>query len=496
MKAISRLYRRRLAMLTDLYELTMAQGYWRLGMAQREAVFHLTFRRPPFGGGYTVACGLEYAAELLEDLHFEREDLDYLRGLKVDGVRLFEDGFLDFLRDLSLAITVDAVPEGTVVFPHEPLVRVMGPMLQAQLVETLLLNTINFQTLIATKAARVCQAAEGQPVVEFGLRRAQGIDGGLTASRAAYVGGCEGTSNVLAGEFFGIPVRGTQAHSWVMAFNNEEESFRSFVQGMPRGTILLVDTYDTVDGVRKAARVAQEICQTAGRVAAVRLDSGDLAYLSVQSRKVLDEAGLHDVKILATGDLDEHVIHSLRTQHAAIDLWGVGTRLVTGHDEGALGGIYKLAALRRDDGTWDYKIKLSERLTKTSDPGVLRVRRFRHDGQFIADAVYDEQLGIGDGCTIVHPSDPLRRKSVAPGTEYEELLVRVFDQGRQAYRSSPLQETRRRCIDQLRRLHPGIKRLLNPHEYPAGLELRLHELKTGLIFSARGERGHLRPQRF
>jgi nicotinate phosphoribosyltransferase len=481
------LYRPSLALLTDLYELTMAYGYWRSGVGDQEAVFHLTFRHHPFAGGFSVACGLALAAEYLQELHFSPEDLAYLAGLQGnDGRPLFPGEFLDALGALRFACDVDAVPEGTVVFPQEPLVRVRGPLIQAQLVESALLNVVNFQTLIATKAARVCLAAAGQPVIEFGLRRAQGIDGALAASRAAYVGGCEGTSNVLAGRLFDIPVKGTHAHSWVMAFASEIEAFRAYAEAMPNNCIFLVDTYDTLAGVRHAVEVGRQLAEAGHRLAGIRLDSGDLAYLSQEARRLLDEAGFADATILASNDLDERVIESLEQQGAKIGAWGVGTRLVTGHDEPALGGVYKLAAIRRPGEPWRFPIKLSEQVVKISTPGLLAVRRFQAHGEFLGDLIYDQELGIEQPAILVDPADMTRRKAMAPDTSATDLLVPVFRGGERVGELLSLDGARQRVKEQLAGFHPGIKRFVYPHLYPVGLERRLHERKTELVLRARG----------
>ncbi len=336
-----------LALLTDLYEITMAYGYWKERLFDREGAFHLTFRQSPFKSGYAIACGLSYVIEYLRDLRFSDDDLQYLRTLKGnDEQPLFEDAFLDFLKQLRFTIDLWAVPEGTVVFPNEPILRVTGPLLQCQLLESSLLNMINFQTLVATKSARVCQAARGRPVIEFGLRRAQGIDGGIAAARAAYIGGCVGTSNVLAGKLFHIPVMGTHAHSWVMSFDSELDAFRAYADAMPNNCVFLVDTYDSLQGTRNAAAVGKELAAKGHKLVGIRLDSGDLAYLSIEARKILDEAGFPDAAIVASNELDEHVINSLKDQGAQINVWGVGTRLVTAYDQPALGGVYKLSALR------------------------------------------------------------------------------------------------------------------------------------------------------
>jgi nicotinate phosphoribosyltransferase len=476
------------ALLTDLYQLTMAYGYWKTGRADQEAVFHLHFRKQPFRGGFTLACGLSDCIQYLRGFKFEKSDLDYLGQLKGnDGRRLFDPGFLKYLSRLKLRLDVDAIPEGTVVFPQEPLLRVRGPILQAQLVETALLNLVNFQSLIATKAARVCLAAQGDPVVEFGLRRAQGIDGALTASRSAYIGGCAGTSNVLAGKLLGIPVKGTHAHSWVMAFESELDAFNAYADALPNNCIFLVDTYESLEGVRRAVEAAKRLRKRGHKLGGIRLDSGDLAYLSIEARKILNKAGFKDAVIVGSNDLNEHLIASLKQQGAAINVWGVGTMLVTAYDQPALGGVYKLSAIRKADGTWDHKVKLSEQTVKVTNPGVLQVRRFREGEEFIGDAIYDETRPLPGSVTVVDPIDATRRKHFSAKTKYEDLLVPVLRHGRAVYDLPSLDSIRARAQKQLSMLHAGIKRFDNPHQYPAGLELTLHQFKTELILRAKGE---------
>lgn len=477
------------ALLTDLYQLTMAYGYWKSGKADQESVFHLFFRKAPFKGGFTIACGLTDVIQYLRGFKFEKSDLDYLRTLKGnDGKPLFEPAFLRYLGDLKLRLDVHAVPEGTVVFPQEPLLRVQGSILEAQLVETALLNLVNFQSLIATKAARVCLSAEADPVIEFGLRRAQGIDGALTASRAAFIGGCAGTSNVLAGKAFGIPVKGTHAHSWVMSFDDEAEAFETYANALPNNGIFLVDTYNTLEGVRHAINAGKHLRKNGHKLGGIRLDSGDLAYLSIEARKLLDAAGFKDAIIVGSNDLNEHLIASLKQQKAKIDTWGVGTMLVTAYDQPALGGVYKLSAIRKTDGSWQHKIKLSEQAVKVTNPGILQVRRFRKGNEFIGDAIYDETRALSRRVTIVDPADATRRKHFAAGTQHEDLLVPILRRGKLVYDLPRLADIRARVRDQLALLYPGIKRLDNPHQYPAGLELSLHEFKTELILRAKGEK--------
>ena len=476
------------ALLTDLYQLTMAYGYWKAGKADQQAVFHLFFRKNPFQGGFTLTAGLADAVSYLRGYHFEESDLAYLAGLKGrDGKPLFETAFLDYLRQLRFACDVDAIPEGTAAFPHQPLLRIQGPILQAQLVETALLNIINFQSLIATKAARICQAAQGDSVVEFGLRRAQGVDGAITASRAAYIGGCSGTSNVLAGKLFGIPVKGTHAHSWVLSFESELEAFDTYAEAMPNNCVFLVDTFNTLEGVRRAVDVGKRLRDRGHELAGIRLDSGDLAYLSMEARKILDAGGFKDAVIIASNDLDEHLIASLKQQGATINVWGVGTKLVTAYDQPALGGVYKLTAIRRADGQWDHKVKLSEQAAKVTNPGILQVRRFRDSQEFIGDAIFDITHPPQGALTIVDPLDATRRKHFPSDVQCEDLLVPVLRRGELVDELPGLEAIQDRAQQQLAWLNLTIKRLINPHQYPAGLELGLHELKTQLILQARGE---------
>ena len=479
-----------LALLTDLYQFTMAYGYWKLGTAQREAVFHLYFRKNPFESGFTVACGLQPAIDFIENLRFDAEDRAYLATLTGnDGKPLFEVGFLDYLGAMKFECDVDAVTEGTTVFPHEPLLRIKGPMLQCQLLETPLLNILNFQTLIATKAARMCIAAKGEPVIEFGLRRAQGIDGALAASRAAFAGGCSATSNVLAGKKYGIPVKGTHAHSWVMSFDSELEAFRAYAEVMPNNCVFLVDTYDTLQGVRHAVEVGKELRRHGHEMVGVRLDSGDLSFLSIGARKILDEGGFPKATIFASNDLDETIIASLKEQDARIGAWGVGTNLVTGAGQPALGGVYKLSAIRGSgarEGAWDYKVKLSEQAIKTSTPGILQVRRYHVDNEYREDMIYNIEEPLDVSPVIVDPLDATRRRAIPAATPYEDLLSPIFRGGKRVYEPVPLEKIRRRTQEQLAQFHAGVKRFVNPHKYPVGLEKKLFDLKTDLILKARG----------
>jgi nicotinate phosphoribosyltransferase len=475
------------ALLTDLYQLTMAYGYWKTQTHEKDAIFHLFFRKAPFQSGYVLAAGLADAIAYLRGLRFAEEELTYLASLEGnDRSPLFEPAFLAYLRDFTFTCDVDAIPEGTAVFPNEPLLRIRGPILQGQLVETALLNFINFQSLIATKAARICQAAQGEPVLEFGLRRAQGIDGALAASRAAYIGGCTATSNLLAGQLFGIPVKGTHAHSWVMSFDDELESFKAYAAAMPNNCVFLVDTYDTVQGVRSAVEVGRWLKSQGHEIVGIRLDSGDLAYLSIQARKILDDGGFPHAVIIASNDLDEHIITSLKQQGAKIGFWGVGTKLVTAYDQPALGGVYKLAAIREHGAQeWSYKLKLSEQTVKISTPGILQVRRFTLGSEYVGDMIFNAEMDPGHARIIVDPVDLTRRKAIAVEATSEDLLVPIFRAGKLIYPEPTLLEVRARVQHQLRHLYAGTKRLLHPHEYPVGLEPKLHELKTQLILKNR-----------
>lgn len=492
MKISKDVYAGSLALLTDFYQITMAYGYWKSGIAEKESVFNLFFRKNPFNGGFTINAGLEYVIDFINNFRFTDEDVSYLSTVPGnDGVPLFEEEFLDYLRDLEFSCDIDAIPEGKAVFPHEPLIRVQGPILQCQLIESSLLNIINFQTLIATKAARIYIAARGESVLEFGLRRAQGIDGALAASRAAYIGGCSSTSNVLAGKHFGIPVSGTHAHSWVMAFDDELAAFKAYAEAMPNNCVLLVDTYNTLEGVKHAIEAGRVLKKKGRELLGIRIDSGDLAYFSIQARKMLDEAGFTETKIVASNDLDENIITSLRTQEAKIDVWGIGTKLVTAYDQPALGAVYKMSALKNQEGEWDYKIKLSEQALKINNPGIQQVRRFYYQGEhgqqsLMSDMLYEIQHSLGNKHKIIDPMDLTRQKIIKPdGLEYEELLVPVFRQGKQVYQMPDIRSIRAETEKSLSELPSGVKRFVNPHSYPVGLEEKLYKLKTDLVLKLR-----------
>jgi nicotinate phosphoribosyltransferase len=477
----------------------MASGFFKAGVTDHDAVFHVTFRENPFAGQFTVACGLATAIDFLRAFHFTDSEVDYLATQRGnDGKPLFDSRFLDYLRGLQLTCDVDAIPEGTLVFPDEPLIRVVGPIVQCQLLETALLNILNFQSLIATKATRVCLAAKGDPVIEFGLRRSQGVDGGLTAARAAYIGGCAGTSNLQAGQRFGIPVSGTQAHSWIMFFENEREAFKAYAEAMPNNCIFLVDTYDSIDGIRHAIETGNELRNQGHEMIGVRLDSGDGAELSIKAREMLDKAGFPNAKIVGSGNLDEYTITDLKQRGAKIDVWGVGTKLSTGQPDGALGGIYKLGAIRRPGlpaeasakagGEWHYRIKLSEESAKASVPGSLQVRRFcQSDGKFMADAIYEADHGVSEPGEIVDPET--RDKTQIPAnTRYSDLLVPIFRGGKVVYEAPNIEIVRDYLRKQLSCAPLEILRLNDPQPYKIGLERSLHELRSKLIAHAKEQR--------
>ena len=465
----------------------MACGYWKAGVRDHEAAFHVTFRHNPFGGGFTVACGLATAIDFLHTFHFTETQIDYLASQNGnDGRPLFDSGFLDHLRRLRLSCDIDAIPEGTLVFPNEPLIRICGPIIQCQLLETALLNILNFQSLIATKAARVCLAAENDAVIEFGLRRAQGVDGGLSSARATYIGGCAGTSNLQAGQHYGIPVSGTQAHSWIMFFESEREAFEKYARAIPNNCVFLVDTYNSLDGVRRAIEVAKQLRKDQHEMIGVRLDSGDRVTLSIEARKMLDEAGFPNAKIVCSGDLDEFAIAEMKQRGAKIDIWGVGTKLTTGQPDAALGGIYKLGAMRPPGEQWRYRIKLSDEPAKTSCPGLLQVRRFYHpDGRFIADAIYETDRAIGKPCVLVDLQTE-EETEIRAGTEYSDLLAPIFRGGELVYQVPKIEASREHVRKQLSCAPPEILRLKDPKGHKIGLEKSLHELRSTLIARAKG----------
>ncbi len=477
------------AALTDLYQITMAQGYFEHDMGSTEACFHMYFRSYPFKGGYAVACGMDQLAELVETYRFSERDIDYLASLDAPGGgKLFKADFLEHLSEFRLSVDIDAVSEGTIVFPNEPLVRVTGPIFECQLIETPLLNCVNFETLIASKAARVCQAA-GTPVAEFGLRRAQGAAGGVWASRAAVVGGCASTSNVLAGRMFNIPVSGTHAHSWVMSFDSELEAFRAYAASFPNNCVLLVDTYDIEQGIRNAITVGLEMRERGEKLMGIRIDSGDLTWLAKMARRMLDEAGLTDCGIVLSNDLDEYTIRSIRQEGVDVMSWGVGTKLACAYDQPTLGGVYKLSCTRPEGSeSWIDHIKISESVQKLTTPGVLDVRRYyAEDGRIAGDMVFDVNAVMDPTETIVDPYDSLRRKKLL-GKRYETLLKPLARAGKNVLPDDlrDAMKARARVAEGLETLDETQKRLLNPHTYPVGLEKGLFERRSALVAKMKG----------
>jgi nicotinate phosphoribosyltransferase len=466
------------AMLTDFYELTMMQGYFFHDHNPR-AAFEMFFRRSPFEGGFAVFAGLETLVKMVLEFGFTQEDLEFLSRQKV-----FRSEFLDYLADFRFSGDIHAVEEGTIVFPNEPLMRVQAPLMEAQLLESLLLNILNFQTLIATKAARIYLASEGGTVLEFGMRRAHGVNGALSAARAAFIGGAAATSNTLAGKMFGIPVSGTMAHSWIMSFENELAAFERYAEVYPESCILLIDTYDTLkSGLENAIKVGRALKEQGHMNFGVRLDSGDLEYLSKKVREGLDQAGLEHARIAASNELDEGIIHQLITEGAPIDLWGVGTHLVTGKNDSALTGVYKLMAIE-NGGRFVPTIKVSNNPDKITDPGVKQVHRFYNGaGVPIADllTLEDEILAAGRSYRFYHPRYPYRYIDIDDCSRIEPLLVPVVRSGRTVVDFPSLPTLQERCRRNLESLDHTYRRLINPHVYKVSLSERLKDLKFGLI---------------
>jgi nicotinate phosphoribosyltransferase len=475
-----------LGLFTDLYELTMAQVYWENGMAEWESAFHYFYRTVPSGGGYSIACGLQSLIDYLMELSFVGEDIDYLGIIPgADGKRLFKPAFLAHLKKVRFNCDVDAVPEGTVVFPYEPIVRIRGPLLAAQIVETAILNLCNYASAVATEAARICWAAGGAPVYDFSARRAPGLEGSLVTTRGAYVGGFAGTSNVWAARLAGIPadhIKGTMAHSLIMSFNSELEAFVAYANALPNNCLFLVDTYGTLEGIRHAIEAGRMLRAGGHELLGIRLDSGDLARLSKRARQMLDEAGFHKSAIFASNDLNETLIQSLRVQGAQITIWGVGTKLVVG----PLGGVYKLSAIRKPGGHWEPRIKLSDQPAKISVPGVLGVRRYRTASVNIADAIYDEGKGIAHPARMVSIRDQTKQMTVPPpGTEGRDLLVPIMRRGELVYDLPAVDQIRHYCAEELAAMPAGIKRFENPDEYKVGLEASLSALRQKMIVEGR-----------
>ena len=473
-----------LTLLTDLYELTMMQGYFKHKDRNETVIFDAFYRNNPCGGGYSIAAGLEQLIAYIKELHFSPEDIRYL-----DSLHLFEKDFLDYLADFHFSGDIYAIPEGTVIFPRERLVKVIAPIMEAQLVETAILNIINHQSLIATKAARVCYAARGDGIMEFGLRRAQGPDAGIYGARAAVIGGCIGTSNVLCGQLFDVPVKGTHAHSWIMSFPDEYTAFKTYADLYPSACILLADTYDTLkSGVPNAIRVFREMRKAGIPLTfyGIRLDSGDLAYLSKKARAMLDEAGFPDAVISASNDLDEYLIESLKAQGAAITSWGVGTNLITSKDNPAFGGVYKLAAVMGQDGEFIPKIKLSENTEKVTNPGNKTIYRVyeKDSGKIKADLIclVGETFNEEEPLLLFDPLEPWK-KTRLPGGSYNlrELLVPVFRKGKCCYESPKVMAIRDYCQKELSTLWDETKRFVNPHPIYVDLSQKLYDIKIALL---------------
>ncbi|MDO4321308.1 MAG: nicotinate phosphoribosyltransferase [Lachnospiraceae bacterium] len=473
-----------LTLLTDLYELTMMQGYFE-SHSSEVVIFDAFYRKNPCGNGYAIAAGLDQVIDYIKNLHFSEEDISYLKGLGI-----FHDEFLDYLKNFHFEGDIYAIPEGSIVFPYEPLLKVIAPIMQAQLVETAILTILNHQSLIATKAARVVRAARGDGIMEFGLRRAQGPDAGVYGARAAVIAGCIGTSNVLAGQLFDIPVKGTHAHSWIMSFPDEYTAFKKYSEMYPNACTLLVDTYDTLrSGVPNAIRVFREMKEAGIELKnyGIRLDSGDLAYMSKKARRLLDDAGFTDAIISASSDLDEYLIDSLKTQGAAITSWGVGTNMITSKDCPAFGGVYKLAAVL-DDKTGEFipKIKLSENTEKITNPGNKKLLRIydKESGKIRADLICleDETFDESEDMIIFDPLETWKKTKIKAGTyTLREMLVPVFLKGECVYTSPSVMEIRDYCTKEKDTLWEETKRFANPHEVYVDLSDKLFKIKSELL---------------
>lgn len=473
-----------LTLLTDFYELTMMQGYFK-NKVDETVVFDAFYRDNPSGSGYAVCAGLEQVIEYIKGLHFDYDDIGYLRSLGI-----FDEEFLNYLAGFHFTGNIYAIPEGTVVFPMEPLVKVVAPVMEAQLIETAILNIINHQSLIATKASRVCYAAKGDGVMEFGLRRAQGPDAGTLGARAAIIGGCVGTSNVLSARKFGLPVMGTHAHSWIMSFGDELAAFRAYARLYPDNITLLVDTYDTLrSGVPNAIQVFSELREEGiiPKTYGIRLDSGDLAYLSKKARAMLDNAGFTDAVICASSDLDEYLIDSLKAQGAAIHSWGVGTNLITSKDCPAFGGVYKLAAIQHN-GAFLPKIKLSDNSWKITNPGNKTVFRIyeKESGKLKADLISlaDESFDTKEPMMLFDPVETWKKTYLEPDSyTMRELMIPTFLNGQCVYQSPDVMEIRDYCQTELNTLWDESRRLLNPQEVYVDLSHKLWQIKTALLDS-------------
>ena len=476
-----------LTLMTDLYQLTMMQGYFKSNMHNKKAVFDMFYRKNPSNNGYAIACGLEQIVDYIKNINFDKENIDYLKSLNI-----FKEDFLDYLKDFKFTGDIYAIPEGTIVFPNEPLIRVKSNIVEAQFIETTILNIINHQSLIATKASRVSWAAEGNTVMEFGLRRAQGPDSGIYGARAAVIGGCNSTSNVLAGKMFNIPIAGTHAHSWIMSFKDEITAFRTYASIFPDRCVLLVDTYDTLkSGVPNAIKVFKEMKEKGIQLKnyGIRLDSGDLAYISDKARDMLDKEGFKDACIAASSDLDENIIASLKQQGTKINVWGVGTNLITSSDCPAFGGVYKLCA-EEIDGEIVPKIKLSENPDKVTNPGIKKVVRLydKATNKVKADLICleNEIINENEDLTIFHPINTWKTMTLKANEYYtKELLKPVFLDGKCVFEKIETMDIKKYCEEEKASLWNEHKRLVNPHILPVDLSLKLYNLKKDMIDNIR-----------
>ena len=470
-----------MAMLCDFYEFTMSNGYFKNGFYRRTVYFDVFFRKVPDNGGFAIAAGLEQVIEYIKELHFDEDDIVYLRS-KV----IFDEGFLAYLRDFKFSGDIYAVPEGTPVFPNEPIMTVKAPAIEAQIIETFVLLTLNHQTLIATKANRIVRAAQGRAVLEFGSRRAQGASGAIMGARAAYIGGCKGTACTITDELYGVPAGGTMAHSWVQMFDSEYDAFKTYCELYPDNPTLLVDTYNTLkSGIPNAIKVFKEVLLPMGKTkCAIRLDSGDISYLSKKARKMLDDAGLTECKITASNALDEKLIRDLMMQGAQIDTFGVGERLITSSSSPVFGGVYKLVAVENASGDIEPKIKVSENTAKITNPHFKKLYRYydRESGKALADelCVYDEVVDDSGEHTIFDPNATWKTKTLTDFTA-KELLVKVFENGECVYDCPTIEEIAQYCRDQLDLLWDEVKRFENPHDYYVDLSAKLYEIKNILL---------------
>ncbi|MDD3204682.1 MAG: nicotinate phosphoribosyltransferase [Lachnospiraceae bacterium] len=476
--------RQNLTLLTDLYELTMMQGYFKNEAENETVIFDMFYRTNPLESGYAICAGLEQLINYIKELHFAPQDIDYLRSLGI-----FDEDFLEYLSNFRFSGSIYAIPEGTIIFPREPLVKVIAPIMEAQLVETAILNIMNHQSLIATKTSRVCYAAQGDGIMEFGLRRAQGPDAGTYGARAAMIGGCVATSNVLCGQLFDVPISGTHAHSWIMSFSDEYTAFKKYAELYPNACILLVDTYDSLkSGVPNAIRVFTEMKEAGIPLGkhGIRFDSGDLAYLSKKARKMLDDAGFPNAIISASNDLDEYLIDSLKVQGAKITSWGVGTNLITSKDWPAFGGVYKLAAVMSEDGVFIPKIKLSENTEKITNPGNKKIYRVyeKESGKIKADLICleEEVYNEKDPLLLFDPAEPWKKTKLKAGTyTLREIMVPIFKDGECVYESPKVMDIRTYCQQELNTLWDETRRLVNPHNVYVDLSSKLYDIKIELL---------------